>query len=96
MATSSKAIQVDDSSDYNGASELSAVTSCTIKLLSSLRIPTRLSTCFNTIEVDNFDVNYDNNTSEFFTITPLATRSLRSSNPAQLSTSSKAIGSIVL
>ncbi|CAG8846581.1 3700_t:CDS:1, partial [Gigaspora margarita] len=87
-ATSSKPIEVNN----NSASELSAITSRTIKLLSSSRILTWLSTCFNIIEVDNSEVNDDDDASEFFTVTPLATRSSRSSNPAQLSTSSKAIG----
>ncbi|CAG8477993.1 19645_t:CDS:2 [Gigaspora rosea] len=92
-ATSSKAIEVDDSSDYNGVFELLAVTSRTIKLSSSSRIPTRLSTTSSNTIV----INDDNNASEFFTVnTPLATRSSRSSNPAGYQQVPKQLGSIAL
>ncbi|CAG8833898.1 1491_t:CDS:2, partial [Gigaspora margarita] len=92
LATSSKAIEVDDSSDYNDTSELSNVTSHKIKLSTPSRIPTRLSTTSsNTIKAGNYDINDDNDTSEFFTVSLLARRSLRSSNSAQLSASSKTI-----
>ncbi|CAG8782418.1 185_t:CDS:2 [Gigaspora margarita] len=92
-AISSKAIEVDDSSDYNDTSELSNVTSHKIKLSTPSRIPTQLSTTSsNTIEAGNYDINNDNDTSEFFTVSPLARRSSRSSNSAQLSASSKTIG----
>ncbi|RIB23281.1 hypothetical protein C2G38_2171772 [Gigaspora rosea] len=80
LATSSKAIEVDDSSDYNDASELSTITSHTIKLSTPSRIQTQLSTSTNMIETGNSNVNDNNDTSKFFTISPLARRSLRSSN----------------
>ncbi|CAG8484641.1 12785_t:CDS:2 [Gigaspora rosea] len=92
LATSSKAIEVVDSSNYNDASELSTITSHTIKLSTPSRIQTQLSTSTNMIETGNSNVNDNNDTSKFFTISPLARRSLRSSNLVRLSTSSKAIG----
>ncbi|CAG8671702.1 4744_t:CDS:2, partial [Gigaspora rosea] len=76
---------IDDSSDYNDASELSTITSHTIKLSTPSRIQTRLlTTSSNMIETGNSNINNDNDISEFFTISPLARRSSRSSNPVQL------------
>ncbi|CAG8604487.1 3689_t:CDS:2 [Dentiscutata erythropus] len=92
LPTRSKAIEVDDSFDYNDVSKLSNITSYTIKLSTPSSILSQLSTSSNVIEAGNSDVNDDNDISEFFTVSSLAKRSSRSSNPARLSTSSKAIG----
>ncbi|KAF0562117.1 hypothetical protein F8M41_009254 [Gigaspora margarita] len=69
---------------------ISNITSHIIKLLTSSKIPTWLSiTSSNMIEAGNSDIKNNNDIFEFFIVSSLPKRSSRSSNPAQLSTSSK-------